>query len=216
VNPVVIMGTLSYAGTHPTTLRVYGVTGTSFKVQIQEYTYLDTSHADEQVSWMVAEAGQWLCPEDGHIYSAGNTLVKNEWVDIEYGEIFEHPVAFSQIVSQNYPNSPMVTRQKDVGAEGFKILLQAEEARDVQGAETVSWFVINRQLEGDRYIQRTKKIVTHKAKKLKFNLPAPSSFATSNNLSNSFVKSKATGDEEIFFFAAMQTSHGMNTAGLRY
>jgi hypothetical protein len=77
------------------------------------------------------------------------------------------------------------------------MLLQAEEARDVPGAETVSWFVINRQLEGDRYVQRTKKVVTHKAKKLKFDITQ-------------------AGDEEIGFFAAMQTSHGMNTAGLRY
>jgi hypothetical protein len=47
------------------------------------------------------------------------TLVKGEWVDVPYGEIYEHPVVFSQIMSETHENSPMLTRQKDVDAEGF-------------------------------------------------------------------------------------------------
>merc|ERR1712003_497715 len=42
VNPVVIMGALSFNGPHPSTVRVMSVTSTSFQVQIQEWTYLDT------------------------------------------------------------------------------------------------------------------------------------------------------------------------------
>jgi len=43
-NPVVIMGTLSFNGGHPSTVRVFDVTSTSFKVHIQEWIYLDTWH----------------------------------------------------------------------------------------------------------------------------------------------------------------------------
>jgi hypothetical protein len=53
------MGTLSFNGPHPATIRVFDVTATEFSVQIQEWNYSDTVHTTETVSFMVAEAGNW-------------------------------------------------------------------------------------------------------------------------------------------------------------
>jgi serralysin len=55
------MGTLTFNGNHPSTVRVMNVQTNSFDVQIQEWAYLDGPHALETVSYMVAEAGQWEC-----------------------------------------------------------------------------------------------------------------------------------------------------------
>ena len=51
---------------------------------------------------MVAEAGNWVCPDDGHHYVAGNNLAKDEWVDLEYGEELANPVVFSQIITDQH------------------------------------------------------------------------------------------------------------------
>lgn len=62
---------------------------------------MDNTHTHETISYLVAEAGNWVCPEDGHHYVAGNTLVKDLWVDVEFGEEMANPVVFSQITTDN-------------------------------------------------------------------------------------------------------------------
>ena len=57
------MGVLSYNGGDPSTVRVKDVTSTSFAVQIQEWSYLDTWHTTEEISWMVVEAGHYTFPD---------------------------------------------------------------------------------------------------------------------------------------------------------
>jgi hypothetical protein len=78
VNPVVIMGGLTYNGRDPSTVRVNDVTEISFNVQIQEWSYLDGPHAEETVSYLVAEAGHHVL-EDGTIYEAGVVSVDSSW-----------------------------------------------------------------------------------------------------------------------------------------
>jgi len=51
------MGTPSFNGHHPVTMRVMEVMPTGFTVQIQEWAYLDTTHTTEDCAWMVVERG---------------------------------------------------------------------------------------------------------------------------------------------------------------
>jgi hypothetical protein len=78
VNPVVIMGVLSTNDEDPATVRVSEVTNVNFKVQVQEWEYLDGDHEPETVSYMVLEAGHWPCPNGG-TYSAGVATVGGNW-----------------------------------------------------------------------------------------------------------------------------------------
>jgi hypothetical protein len=66
-NPVVVMGAISANGPDSAVTRVKEVTPTSFKFQIQEWSYLDKWHTTEKISYLVAEAGihqlsptQWI------------------------------------------------------------------------------------------------------------------------------------------------------------
>jgi len=85
VNPVVIMGTLSYNGRHPSTVRVMNVQSTSFDVQIQEWAYLDGPHTTERISWLVAEAGHHVL-DDGSVYEAGTKKVGGTWNCVNFEE----------------------------------------------------------------------------------------------------------------------------------
>lgn len=116
-NPVVIMGTLSFNGGHPSTVRVYDVTTTSFKVQIQEWVYLDVWHTTETISWLVAEAGHHDL-EDGNSYEAGFSNVGGKWNCVNFDAKMSDPVVFSQITS-DVQGQPMVTRMKNLDSEGF-------------------------------------------------------------------------------------------------
>lgn len=53
--PVVVFGGMTINGSHPSVIRIKDVTATNFKVRVQEWDYLDGSHAFETVSYMVME-----------------------------------------------------------------------------------------------------------------------------------------------------------------
>jgi hypothetical protein len=71
-SPVVIMGTPSFNGGHPLTIRVKDVTRSSFKWQMQEWSYLDGPHTTETISYMIVEEGQHTL-YDGTLIEAGKT-----------------------------------------------------------------------------------------------------------------------------------------------
>ncbi|MEZ4961535.1 MAG: LamG-like jellyroll fold domain-containing protein [Saprospiraceae bacterium] len=54
-NPVVIMGGITFNGSQASTLRVKDVTANAFSVRIDEWEYLDDTHVNEQVTYMVVE-----------------------------------------------------------------------------------------------------------------------------------------------------------------
>jgi hypothetical protein len=67
------MGVPSFNGPHPITLRVKDVNRASFKLQIQEWTYLDFVHTKETVSYMIVEEGTHKL-KDGTLIQAGKTI----------------------------------------------------------------------------------------------------------------------------------------------
>lgn len=57
LEPIVVMGPLSYNGTNAATARVKDVTQSSFKWSIQEWLVHDVWHMQEAISYMVVEKG---------------------------------------------------------------------------------------------------------------------------------------------------------------
>ena len=94
VNPIVILGTLSFNGGDPSTVRVKDVTANSFAVQIQEWSYRDVWHTTEEISWMVVEAGHYTFP-DGTVYDAGAQDIGADWEAINFMEAVPDAVVFS-------------------------------------------------------------------------------------------------------------------------
>jgi hypothetical protein len=204
-NPVVVMGALSTNGGDPSTLRVKEVTSAGFKFQIDEWDYLDESHTSEAVSWMVVEAGEHTLA-GGTVIKAGKVSAGNTWKAVSFPSAFAAaPVVFSQVATVNEA-SAVCTRQKDVAAGGFSVLVQEEEANGTtsstvngpHAAETVCWIAISAGSGAAGTLKFQAAVtadVTHADKSIGF--------------SQSFSAAPA-------FFGQMQIFAGWNTAVVRY
>jgi hypothetical protein len=136
--PVVIMGAPSMNGKDPITIRVKEVTRKSFKWQMQEWSYLDQTHAAETISYMIVEAGSWKLP-DGTWFEAGRTAGTSKWRTVKFAHKFKKaPVVFSQITTQQKAK-PYTTRQHYVTNKQFRVYIQAEEKQRVTENEEISW-----------------------------------------------------------------------------
>jgi hypothetical protein len=93
--PAVILGGLPIYDSQPATIRVRNVTSNTFEVRIQEWNYLDGSHAVEPVSYLVVEGSIPAAPEyycqsnNGDLQQGVNLFLKDNCdhqVGLEYQE----------------------------------------------------------------------------------------------------------------------------------
>jgi hypothetical protein len=119
------MGTPSFNGGHPLTIRVKDVSRTSFKWQMQEWSYLDGPHTKETISYMVVEEGSHQL-YDGTQIEAGKTNVRSAKV-VRYKSKFDKaPIVFSQITTQEQ-FKPYTTRMRTTTNRYFRVYVKAEE-----------------------------------------------------------------------------------------
>ena len=138
VDPVVLAGPATYAGKAPGEIRVRNVTPTSFQIRFQEWDYLDGVHCYEQIHWMAAERGVWDMG-GGDMWIADEFLTKNanahspSWVRLPLALTASDLVIATQQTANGA--SCVTERISDVGATGFNVALQEEEAADAIHAE---------------------------------------------------------------------------------
>lgn len=146
-NPVVFAKTTSINGLDPITVRLENVSGSGFSARVQEPDYKDGAHAQENLSWLVVEAGRWKLA-DGTVLEAGTqsasltNATDFQNIDFAWGGYGSTPTVLSQ-VQTNSDSDWVITRQKDASSQGFKVSLQEEEAAAAaHGAETIGWLAI--------------------------------------------------------------------------
>ena len=197
-NPVVVLGSTSSIGDHPVVVRVQNVTSNSFQVRLQEYAYLDGSHTNESVSYIVMEEGVHTL-EDGTKVAAGNYSGNHNWADIQLDGFSSTPTVMSQATTVN-GGVAIVTRQRGVDSNGFQIRLQEAQAQDDWHAmENISWIAIEQGNGSSNSSQfesgTTGDSVTHRDYQLSFD----SSFGSAP-----------------VFLASMQSFDGGDTANVRF
>ncbi len=129
INPVVVVGPPSSNGGQPTTIRTRNITANSFEIQLDEWNYLDGFHVPESLPYLVIEAGTHTLT-DGTTIKAGQQQINHQWESVDLGDDFTTtPVILSQVASRN-GSSAVVTRHRNIDANGFSIRLQEEEAAD--------------------------------------------------------------------------------------
>ncbi len=69
-DPIVIAKSISLNGNDPAVIRIRHVDEYGFEIRVQEWDYLDGSHAEETVSYLVMESGSYTL-DDGTIVEAG-------------------------------------------------------------------------------------------------------------------------------------------------
>ncbi|MFB6283651.1 MAG: S8 family peptidase, partial [Halobacteria archaeon] len=142
-DPVVVTSPLTYRGWDPAHTRIKDVTKDSFRIQVEEWNYLNEKHATETVNYMVVENGSHSLDNGLHI-EAGKTNSTHRWNDVNStSPMSNKTVVLSQPMTYNGRDS-VVTRQKNVGDDGFKLRLQEEEGNNgVHVSETVGYLTIN-------------------------------------------------------------------------
>lgn len=144
-NPVVFAFVNTENGDQLVTTRLQNIGPDSFEIRLQEANYLDGTHIDETVSYVVMEAGTWEL-SDGRMIEVGSLqtdlLTRNAFESVSFSTSFDaDPYVFSNV--QTYDGGDYVTtRQQSVTVDGFMIAMEEEEA-NAKGThldETVGWF----------------------------------------------------------------------------
>ncbi len=147
-NPVVVVKVASSRDMDPGMLRVRGVSGTSFEMHFEEWSYQDALHAGERVFYMVAEAGQHdlagLTVEAGTLATAG-TLDAGDWHTVELSAPFLGAPGVFASVQSAVNNVPSITRVELRSSTSFRLAMQEEEGSlvDARSAETLGWIAID-------------------------------------------------------------------------
>ncbi|MFB6283590.1 MAG: S8 family serine peptidase [Halobacteria archaeon] len=142
-NPVVVTSPLTYKGWDPAHTRVKDVKGDSFKIQVEEWNYLNEKHATETVNYMVVETGKHDL-DNGLEIDAGKVNTTHDWSSVSTtSSVSNNPIVLSQSQTYNGRQS-VVTRHKNVDNGGFQVRLQEEEGNNgVHATETVGYVTVN-------------------------------------------------------------------------
>jgi len=170
-------------------------------MRIQEWDYLDGSHAYETVCFLVIEQGEYQLPDgtrlEANRFEANAT---QEYMSYSFKQTYRvTPTVMTTINSFN--GSDAVTeRIRDVTAKGFNLLLQEQEANaEYHTYESIAYLVWEPsvgELEGISYqIGKTPNAVTHEW----YNIMFPQAFSS-----------------DPVMLTDMQTANGSDTANIRW
>lgn len=200
-DPVVIASGLSYAGYHPSTIRIRNVSTNGFEIRVEEWDYLDGQHTSETMGYIVAERGMHTLQDGTQICAGTITTSKTDsFMSIKFDEQLSNaPVVLSCITTTN-DTSPVATRIKDISSTGFEVSIQEQEESDQKhGAETLSyiaWEQSSGMIDGTRFeVSTTGKIIDQTFNSFSFD---------------------TTFDATPTFMGGMQTYSGDNPSSLRF
>ena len=195
-NPVVVATPLSYNGGDPSVVRVNNLQTDSFDIRLEEWEYKDANHTNEDISYIVVEAGSYTL-ENSQQLVAGTESVDDSWTAIVPLGFASQPVILSTVNSNNGDDT-VTTRHKNTAADGsFDLRLQEEEAGGAHVNETVAYLALE---QG-----------TYDVGLLNFEV------GTVTDVTEAWKTiSFGTTKQSPTFLASMQTSNDTDPATLRY
>ncbi len=145
-SPIIVAGPPSQNDGDPATIRVRNVTPTSFQVQIDEWDYLDGTHASESVSMIVIEAGsysmgglQW----DAGVVSGVTDASTSGTFASSFGSA---PVVLGQVATRAGAEA-VAHRFSNISGSGFSVELDEEDGNDgTHSAEAVHYIALEKGL----------------------------------------------------------------------
>lgn len=142
VEPIIVAGPPGINGTSPAIIRVRNVKGSGFEIRIQEWDYLDDSHATEQFSFLVMEKGAYTLADGTKIEAgkfSGNANFQSITLQQKYLAL---PVVLTQVVTVNGSNA-VTGRLRNVSQRAFEYKLQNQEsAKTSPTSETVNYIAL--------------------------------------------------------------------------
>lgn len=125
--PVVVLGPASNGDAQPVTLRVRNVTASGFEYQLDEWSYQDGIHGQENVSYLALEPGTHTI--GGLTWQAARvSSVTKTAQTVSYSSSFgSTPVVIAQLESAANSQT-LTTRVRSVTTTGFELRLQSQES----------------------------------------------------------------------------------------
>lgn len=125
--PIMIMQLQSRFGKQPAHIRFAHVARERVTYQLEEWDYLDGSHKEEKLAYLLMEKGSHIMA-DGVRIQAGKQWVNHQWSNIAFSPNFfdKSPVVFSQPQTFKDPQA-IISRQRNISTSGFSVFLQEEE-----------------------------------------------------------------------------------------
>lgn len=144
-DPVVVSKPLSdsYSDSHPAHVRLRNVGADGFDLQVEEWQYLDGDHRAETAHYLALAAGEHSV--DDLAVDVGRVRTNHEFTGFAFGQSFDQrPLVFAQCQTSE-GSDPVVTRLRNVTADGAEAMLQEEEAEEHGGyhtPETVGYIAV--------------------------------------------------------------------------
>ena len=138
-NPVVIAGPAGINDTDPGVIRLRNIDATGFEIKMAEWDYLDDTHPEETVSYIVMEKGRTTLP-DGSIVEAGtfNGAPTNQ--NIRYSAPFNKiPVVITTVASENELDTISGRLSKITTSSFAYYFKEQEKNKNVHVKETVNF-----------------------------------------------------------------------------
>jgi hypothetical protein len=140
-DPVIVASGISYAGDHPSVIRIRNLSPQGCEIRVQEWDYLDGKHKVENLGYIVAERGTHVL-QDGTMINAGSKVIQvtNEFDSLAFDQSLSTvPIVLACITTTN-DEASVATRIQNISATGFEASIQEQEKSDQKhGAETVSY-----------------------------------------------------------------------------
>ncbi|QAX32121.1 G8 domain-containing protein [Leisingera sp. NJS204] len=125
-NPVVIMGPLTSNGGAPAFARVKAATDDGFKMQIEEWDYLNGKHATESVSWVAMSSGTYELEDGRQVTAVQVKTDKNGKATVDFSGFDGEIAVFTQIGSHN-ASEAITVRNEVSGNDSVEISLQRQQ-----------------------------------------------------------------------------------------
>jgi hypothetical protein len=140
-DPIVVAKSLSSNDGAPAVVRIRNVDSSGFEIRVQEWDYLDGSHMDETIGYLVMERGTHTLP-DGTMVEAGRfqTNQTGSFGQVAFSGTFpEVPVVITSVSSNNETDA-VTTRVRNVSSNGFELRMQEQEDNSqTHATETISY-----------------------------------------------------------------------------
>ena len=201
VDPIVVANLSGFEGTDPSTIRLRNVTSSGFEIRVQEWDYLDVTHASEIVGYIVVERGTHVLT-DGTRVEAGkiSTSQTSSFGDIKFSTSFPSVPVVATSIASAADDTAVTGRVRNISGSGFEYRMQEEEKNDQSHSEETVMYIAWEESRG------TYDDVTYEVKR------------SAETIANEFqtISLDSVFDQAPILVADMQTFAGSDPAALRY
>jgi len=139
-NPVVFLSPISHQGGHPAHFRLRNVQNNSFEVKVEEWQYLDGSHVNESLNYLVLEKGVHDLGNGSNL-EVGTLETDHNFKETAFETNFnQEPVVITQ--AQTYRGGQAIVTRAKTYQDRLELKVQEEEALGEHWVETIGYLAL--------------------------------------------------------------------------